>query len=109
MGRYRLGAQLGAGGMGTVYEGHDRSLDRKVAIKVVNQSSFDSSNLKLRFKREIKSVAALSHPNVITLHDFAEDNGVVFAVMEFVDGKTLRSRIAEKNLWSNVANIVSGL
>ena len=89
LGRYKVRTELGSGGMGTVYLAFDNTLQRDVAIKVLNESSVEDSANVDRFKREVKAVAGLTHSNVIGLYDFAEDNGQFFAVMEYVKGKTL--------------------
>ena len=93
--RYLIEAAIGSGGMGEVYLALDSKLGRDVAIKVLNSASADDEELNKRFEREMRSVAALSHPNIVSLHDFSEDSGTKFAVMEFVRGNTLRDFIAD--------------
>ena len=98
LGRYKLIEELGAGGMGTVYRARDTTLQRDVAIKVLNDdSTHDPANLE-RFKREAKAVAGLSHPNVISLFDFTESEGIYYAIMEFATGKTLDERLSQTRL-----------
>ena len=75
LGRYKIVSQLGTGGMGTVYRARDTTLQRDVAIKVLNEASSANPAIIERFKREAKAVAGLSHPNVISLFDFAEADG----------------------------------
>jgi Tol biopolymer transport system component len=84
LGPYQLGAPLGAGGMGTVYEAEDTRLGRKVAIKISHAEYSE------RFQREARAIAALNHPNICTLHDV----GPNYLVMELVEGETLKQRIA---------------
>ncbi len=93
--RYEVFESLGAGGMGEVYRATDRRLDRDIAIKVLNVASQFDTDMHERFDREMKSVAALSHPNIVALFDVAEHDEVTFAVMEFVEGRTLRDLIAD--------------
>ena len=89
LGRYEIQAELGSGGMGTVYEAIDNTLQRKVAIKVLKPNAITDADGVERFKREVKAIAGLSHPNIISLYDFAEQEGTHYAVMEFADGTTL--------------------
>ncbi len=88
LGPYLLGATLGAGGMGTVYEAEDTRLGRKVAIKISHEEYSG------RFQREARAIAALNHPNICTVHDV----GPNFLVMERVEGETLKQRIARGKL-----------
>jgi serine/threonine-protein kinase len=88
--RYEVGRLLGAGGMAEVYEGRDRLLARRVAIKVLlSQFSRDPSFLT-RFKREAQSAASLTHPNIVAVYDTGVQAGTNFIVMEYVEGRTLR-------------------
>ena len=96
LGRYMVRTELGSGGMGTVYLAFDNTLQRDVAIKVLNESSVEDSANVDRFKREVKAVAGLTHSNVIGLYDFAEENDQFFAVMEYVKGKTLDEYLDEQ-------------
>ncbi len=94
LGPYRIGAPLGAGGMGEVYRAKDSRLDRDVAIKVLpTQFAQDGARLA-RFERAAKAVAALSHPNILAIHDYGTEQGQTLAVMELLEGETLRGRIA---------------
>src|SRR6185436_13064706 len=90
LGRYEILAQLGAGGMGEVYRARDERLDRQVAIKVLPDAFAQDSDRLARFEREAKAVAALSHPNILAIHDYLHEEGVSFAVMELLEGQTLR-------------------
>jgi serine/threonine protein kinase/predicted esterase len=103
LGPYEILSPLGSGGMGDVYRAKDTRLDREVAIKVLpGERSQDPSALK-RFEREAKAVAALSHPNILNIHDIGNQNGVLFAVMELLNGSTLSAQIATGPIaWRNV-------
>ncbi|HEY7475190.1 MAG TPA: protein kinase [Vicinamibacterales bacterium] len=94
VGAYDILAPLGAGGMGEVYRARDGRLDRDVAIKVLPGSVAGDPERRARFEREAKAVAALSHPNILAIHDFGVHEGASFAVMELLQGETLRERLA---------------
>src|SRR4030081_258243 len=92
-GRYRLEARIGAGGMSTVYRALDETLQRQVAIKLLNRAvSPDSAQLE-RFRREARAVAQLSHPHVVGVIDAGEDEGRPYIVFEYIEGETLKERI----------------
>src|ERR1017187_8061423 len=95
LGPYEIQSPLGAGGMGEVYRARDTRLDRTVAIKVLPSHLSDNPELKQRFEREAKSISALQHPNICTLHDVGSQNGVDFLVMEYLEGQTLAERLAK--------------
>lgn len=91
--RYRLDAQVGAGGMSTVYRAFDTTLERTVAIKsMLRQVAEDSQQLE-RFRREARAVAQLNHPHIVQVIDVGEHNGSPFIVFEYVAGETLKARI----------------
>src|SRR6185436_9504684 len=92
-GRYRLDAQIGAGGMSTVYRAFDTVLERPVAIKVMHRESASDSDQLERFRREARAVAQLNHPHIVTVIDAAEDDGTPYIVFEYVEGETLKDRI----------------
>lgn len=105
-GRYQIVESLGAGGMGEVYRAKDLRLDRDVAIKVLPEHLASNADALSRFEREAKAVAALSHPNILDIHDFGSDNGVSFAVMELLEGKTLRQYMSDSALdWRKAVEI----
>ncbi|MGH9460079.1 MAG: protein kinase domain-containing protein, partial [Vicinamibacteria bacterium] len=87
---YQITGKLGAGGMGEVYRARDTKLDREVAIKVLPEKLSQDPERLSRFEREAKAVAALSHPNILAIHDFGKAGGVSFAVTELLEGPTLR-------------------
>ena len=107
--RYQIVSVLGSGGMGEVYRARDLRLDRDVAIKLVNVKGSGLHSMAERFRREIRSVASLSHPNVMTLYDFCESEDLVFAVMELVEGKTLRSLMGKSLDQDEVLVIAQGI
>ncbi len=93
MGPYQILAPIGAGGMGEVYRARDTRLDRDVAIKVLPEHLAQNPEALARFEREAKAVAALSHPNILAIHDVGNEGGIRYAVMELLEGETLRSRL----------------
>ncbi|HVS20974.1 MAG TPA: serine/threonine-protein kinase, partial [Pyrinomonadaceae bacterium] len=98
LGRYEIHSQLGAGGMGEVYLAQDTKLDRKVALKVLPGDIASDKERLLRFEREAHAVSALNHPNIITIHEIGESDGVHFIATEFIDGTTLGDRLASRSL-----------
>lgn len=84
---------LGAGGMGEVYRARDHKLDRDVALKVLSPRLADNPTALARFEREAKAVAALSHPGILAIHDFGVIDETAFAIMELLEGETLRERL----------------
>src|SRR5918911_492539 len=93
--RYAVGPLLGSGGMAGVYEGHDRLLARRVAIKVLLAQYARDPSFLTRFKREAQAAASLSHPNIVGVFDTGVQDGINYIVMEFVDGHTLRDAIRD--------------
>src|ERR687888_1156124 len=92
-GRYRLDAQIGTGGMSTVYRAFDQTLERQVAIKLMHREIATDSDQLERFRREARAVAQLSHPHIVTVIDAGEDAGRPYIVFEYVHGETLKDRI----------------
>jgi eukaryotic-like serine/threonine-protein kinase len=92
-GRFELLELVGSGGMSSVWRSHDRLLDRVVAIKVLHEQFTSDEEYVERFRREARSVAQLSHPNIVTVIDRGEDGGRQFIVFEFVEGENLKQRI----------------
>jgi serine/threonine protein kinase len=91
---YRILSPLGKGGMGEVYLAEDTRLKRRVALKILPAGVSDPTRLA-RFRREAETVAALSHPNIVTIHSVEEDQGVHFITMELVEGSPLDRLIRE--------------
>jgi Tol biopolymer transport system component len=94
LGPYEILGRIGAGGMGEVYRARDAKLGRDVAVKVLPERLAADADSLSRFDREARAVAALSHPNILSIFDFGRDEGLAFAVMELLDGETLRERLA---------------
>ena len=114
LGPYEILGPLGAGGMGEVFRGRDTKLDREVAVKVLPAHLTNNPHALARFEREAKALASLSHPNILAIHDFGSHDGVTYAVMELLEGETLRSRlegetISAKDAVDLAQQIVRGL
>src|SRR4051812_11274118 len=92
-GRYRLDAQIGSGGMSTVYRAFDTTLERQVAVKLMHREIASDSDQLERFRREARSVAQLSHPHIVGVIDAGEEDGRPYIVFEYVEGETLKDRI----------------
>ncbi len=103
LGPYVVTAPLGKGGMGEVYRAKDTRLDRDVAIKVLPEHTTRDERALSRFRRETKALAALSHPNILMILDVGEHEGVSYAVMELLEGETLRERLRGSGVDSHKA------
>ncbi len=95
LGPYQIESPIGAGGMGEVYKATNTRLERTVAIKVLPAHVASDPERKARFEREAKTVAALSHPHICTLHDVGREGDVDFLVMEYLEGETLADRLTK--------------
>lgn len=114
-GRYRLSHKIASGGMGQVWEATDLVLDRRVAVKLLHPHTRDEKVSAARFRDEARFGAALHHPNIVAVHDFGEDEGLAYLVMELVDGPTVAQRLradgafAPDEVRTVVAQVASGL
>ncbi len=95
---YRVLSRIGAGGMGEVFLAEDTKLGRRVALKILPSQFSENPERKQRFEREARAVSALNHPNIITIYSIEELGGTNFIATEFVEGETLRERIAKGSL-----------
>ena len=111
---YEIRSPIGAGGMGEVYRAYDSKLQREVAVKVLPQSLANDRDTLARFEREALAVAALSHPNILAIYDFGQQGDIAYAVMELLEGHTLREKLKAGPLTPNLVlhyalQIVQGL
>ncbi len=95
VGSYRVIAQLGQGGMATVYKAYHANLDRYVAIKVLHPAFKEDTTFLARFQREARVLAKLEHPNIVPIYDFAQHEGQPYLVMKYIEGDTLKARLAQ--------------
>jgi len=98
--RYHLLSPLGSGGMAIVFKAVDEMLERTVAVKILREDYASDPDFRDRFKQEAKAAANLSHPNIVTVHDFGLDEDQVFIVIEYIDGTDLKSLIRKKGRFS---------
>ncbi|MGV8979675.1 Stk1 family PASTA domain-containing Ser/Thr kinase [Clostridium sp.] len=103
--RYELLEKIGEGGMGTVYKAKCHLLNRFVAVKILKAELNNDEDFVARFKREATSIARLSHPNIVNVHDASEEEHINFIVMEYIDGKTLKEVIKENGRLSSLETV----
>ncbi len=108
-GRYRLVAQQGSGGMAVIYKAVDQSLGRTVAVKVLRPSLTAEPTFITRFQNEARSIANLTHPNIVTVHDVGNDGPTNYIVMEFVEGRDLKKIIREQGSFSLERSVNLGI
>jgi eukaryotic-like serine/threonine-protein kinase len=95
LGPYEIESMLGAGGMGEVYRARDSRLDRTVAIKVLSSRHSSNSASRQRFEREARTISKFSHPNICTLHDVGNHEGLGYIVMEYIEGESLEEKLTK--------------
>ena len=98
LGKFHIKKILGQGAMGEVYLGEDPSIGREVAIKTILPSAAQGDEAKERFAREAKAAGALNHPNLVTIYEFGEDQGVLYIAMELVPGHDLQELLQDQSL-----------
>jgi serine/threonine protein kinase len=98
LGAYEIQSLIGSGGMGEVYRARDPKLNRTIAVKVLSETTAADPERRARFEREAQSIAALSHPNIVTIHSVEQAEGVLFLTMEYVEGKPLSEMIVKGGL-----------
>jgi serine/threonine protein kinase len=109
LGRYHILEQLGEGGMATVYKAFDTLLERDVAVKVIRVDQFAPAVLERilkRFEREAKALARLTHPNIVHINDYGEQDGIPYLVMDYLPGGTLKQRLGKPIPWQEAARLL---
>src|ERR1041384_686008 len=97
-GRYEIRSKIGAGGMGEVYLAYDDQLHRSVAIKILPEDLGQDQQRMQRFIQEARSASALNHPNILTIYEVGQNEGVQFIVTEFIDGENLRDHFRSTDI-----------
>jgi len=106
LGPYEIVTPIGSGGMGDVYRARDVRLHREVAVKVLPERFSRDTDARLRFEREARAVAALSHPNILAIHDYGSNEAAAYSVTELLEGQTLRQRLLEGPIpWRKAVDI----
>jgi serine/threonine protein kinase len=106
LGRYRLDEKIGEGGMAAVYRAFDTKLERQVAIKVITDHRQDSGNFLKRFDREAKALAKLSHPGIMDIHDYGDEDGLPYIVMEYLPNGTLKQYMGQPIKYQKAAKML---
>jgi eukaryotic-like serine/threonine-protein kinase len=110
LGPYEVLAPLGAGGMGEVFRARDTRLGRQVAVKILPEAVSQDPRRVARFEKEARALAALSHPNILDIHDFGQSDGRFYVVTELLEGETLRDRITGEPLgWRKAAELAAAI
>src|SRR5215210_4861737 len=110
LGPYEIVQAIGSGGMGDVYRARDSRLDRDVAVKVLPERFVRDSEARMRFEREAKAVAALTHPNILAIHDYGAHENAAWSVTELLEGQTLRQRMLQGALpWRKAVDIAAAI
>ncbi len=107
LGGYEVAEKIGQGGMATVYRAYQTQLERWVAIKIMHTTGGSDKEFLDRFRREARAIAALRHPNILTIYDYGEEQGIAYIVMEYVAGGTLKEQLTKQPMgWSEVATLI---
>jgi len=109
LGRYHLLEKLGEGGMATVYKAYDTRLERDVAVKVIRREAFSQEVLERvlkRFEREAKTLAKLTHPNIVSIIDYGDQEGNPYLVMPYLPGGTLKQFLGKPMPWQNAVMLL---
>jgi len=107
IGGYEIAEEIGRGGMAVVYRAYQPQLERWVAVKVLLNAQTEGEEFITRFRREARAIATLRHPNILTIYDYGEEEGVAYIVMEYVEGGTLKSCLVGKPMrWAEAARLV---
>ena len=114
LGPYEILSPLGSGGMGDVYRARDPRLGRDVAVKVISESFASDPGRLHRFEQEARAVAAMNHPNILSVHDIGQHNDIHYIVTELLDGSTLREKLnggplAPRRATEYAAQVAQGL
>ncbi len=107
IGPYKIVAQIGQGGMATIFKAYQSNLDRYVALKVMHPALKEDRSFVMRLQREATVIAKLSHPNIVAVHDFREYEGIPFLVLQYIEGKTLKEVLQQQKLnTQQILNII---
>ncbi len=107
IGGYQIAEEIGQGGMAVVHRAYQPQLERWVAIKILQTTEASGKKFLARFRREARAIAALRHPNILTIYDYGEERGIAYIVMEYVPGGTLKTRLTGQPMeWPDVATVV---
>ncbi|RLC58887.1 MAG: hypothetical protein DRI79_14075 [Chloroflexi bacterium] len=107
LGGYRIAEEIGRGAIARVYRAYQPQLERWVALKVLEMGQVGDQEFLARFRREAKAIAALRHPNILTIYDYGEEKGIAYIVMEYVPGGTLKARLTGQPMeWPDVARLI---
>src|SRR5215213_617447 len=109
LGAYVITARIGRGGMGSVYQAHHPALDRDVAIKVLWESLAQEPGFIERFRREARAASRLRHPNILTVYDFGEADGIAYMVTELLPGGTLADRLGRQLPFTEILHVLRGI
>ena len=107
IGAYQVAEEIGQGGMAVVYRAYQPQLDRWVAIKILQATETRGKQFLSRFRREARAIAALRHPNILTIYDYGEQQGIAYIVMEYVPGGTLKAHLTGQPMeWPDAATLI---